>query len=207
MTAEKPDQFRLKCQRLLELALKGDRPALNDLFALIRPEMHGIIRGYITRALQPKMDASDVVQSTLQEAFVAFADFRGETIEQFWAWLSTIHRNNAKSEVIRFQTQRRDPGKEVPLDSSINASVTSDAGERLQTEEMLELRKTALHDLTEADQAIINLRVYQGLSYMQIAKLLGEKEMNLRKRYSRAFVRWEQRIQQLLKEGGGQAGE
>src|SRR5262249_47633969 len=54
--------------RLLEQARAGDQAALNELFARHRPRLRRMVELRLDRRLQPRIDASDVIQEAYVEA-------------------------------------------------------------------------------------------------------------------------------------------
>lgn len=81
--------------RLLADARSGDAKGRERLFEASRGYLGLVARAKIETWLQAKVDASDLVQQTLLEAFCDFDRFRGATEAEWLAWLRRILRNNA----------------------------------------------------------------------------------------------------------------
>src|SRR5262249_52568968 len=82
---------------LLERVTAGDRQALNELFARLRPYLHALVR----RTLGPGWkDASDVVQSSLRRINENLDDVLQDdpTVPHLLAWIKKIVRNRAIDE-------------------------------------------------------------------------------------------------------------
>lgn len=75
---------------LIHRARRGDERALGELLALYRNYLKLLARLQISRRLQQKMDASDIVQELLLQAHKAFGDFRGRSEAELLAWLRRI---------------------------------------------------------------------------------------------------------------------
>src|SRR5260370_10077918 len=81
--SQDPEQF-------LCLARAGSVPALGQLLELYRNYLSLLARLQIGRRLQGKVDASDLVQETFLRAHRDFAQFRGNTEEEFLSWLRQL---------------------------------------------------------------------------------------------------------------------
>lgn len=112
-------------------------------------------------------DALDLVQETLLKAFRGFASFtRGDNVK---AWLFTILRH---AYLDRCRQKRLDP---LPLDPAAGEGPPAgpSAG-RLPLHEVLsDELLAALRSLTPAHQMVLLLCDVEGLSYKQIAEVLG----------------------------------
>src|SRR5947209_2209169 len=99
-TAMSDDLDRHQLQPLLERVTAGDRTALNDLFARLRPYLHSLVR----KTLGPDWkDTSDIVQSSLRRINENFDDLLGDdpTVPHLLAWIKKIVRNRAIDETRR----------------------------------------------------------------------------------------------------------
>lgn len=184
--------------RSAQLGVPG---ALNQLLAELRPRLHSVGRRIVPPGLQAKIDASDVVQNTLKDAFEGFNSFRGATVHEFWAWICAIHRNNAKSMVTHFTTQRRDFTVEVPLQECPPIQTATNHPHEVTEADRREILRRAFQRLSSDDQAILNMKVVQAMDYRQISEILGGNETTLRKRYSRAMTRWNEKLEEMRENG------
>jgi RNA polymerase sigma-70 factor (ECF subfamily) len=64
---------------LLTRARNGDSAALDRLFEMCRNYVGLVARAHVESRLQAKVDASDLVQQTLLEAYRDFGRFHGAT--------------------------------------------------------------------------------------------------------------------------------
>ena len=68
-----------------------------------------------------KFDPADVAQQAMIQAVRDFKDFRGQTDAEFSAWLRQILAHVLAHEIRRYSgTQKRDLGREVSLDQTLN---------------------------------------------------------------------------------------
>ena len=96
-------------EQLLHRARVGDGPALGQLLELYRAYLVVLARVQISRRLQGKVDASDVVQEAFLGAYRDFPQFRGTSEKEFLSWLRQILASLLANLVRHYQgTQRRD---------------------------------------------------------------------------------------------------
>ena len=108
---------------LLSSARAGHMDALGQMLELYRNYLELLARLQISRRLRGKIDADDLVQETLLEAYAAFAQFRGTTEAELAGWLRKILTSNAVSLARRFfGTQRRDVRLERELADELEQS-------------------------------------------------------------------------------------
>src|SRR5437870_3760865 len=101
---------------LLTRARAGDDAARDQLFARCRDFLGLAARARIEAKLRAKVDASDLVQQTLLEAYRGFGRFQGATEAEWLAWLRRILDHNAADFVRRYRgTGKRQVGREVHL--------------------------------------------------------------------------------------------
>src|SRR5437588_5515174 len=103
-----PASEPLSVSGLLAQARQGDSRALDRLFAMCRNYVNIIARSQVEGWLRAKVDASDLVQQTLLEAYRDFGRFQGGTEAEWLAWLKRILSHNAADFVRRFhKTDKR----------------------------------------------------------------------------------------------------
>src|SRR5262245_62498978 len=91
MTGDKQPQLH----ELLAQARTGNRAALDELFALCRSYIHVQAEARAASWLQARVDASDLVQQSMLDAYRGFDRFQGATSQEWLAWLRRIVTNNA----------------------------------------------------------------------------------------------------------------
>jgi RNA polymerase sigma-70 factor, ECF subfamily len=123
---------------------------------------------------------ADLAADAMQEAFIRAFDALAtcEHPERFGAWFFRILRNQCHNH----RTRRRSG---VPLED-VDQAAPGAADDRLARAELRGQLEAALARLPEAQREALLLRHVQGLSYEEMAELLGERPDRLRMRVHRA---------------------
>src|SRR5262249_9943767 len=87
-----------------------------------RSYLHLLARMNLDARLRGKLDASDVVQQTLLQAYRALSQFRGQTEAELASWLRQILARNLEHAVRDFSRDKRDVGRERSLQAALDAS-------------------------------------------------------------------------------------
>lgn len=184
--------------QLIARAQDGDAASRDRLFALCRSYLVFIARSQIESSLRQKVDASDLVQETMLEAYRDFERFDGATEGQWRAWLRRILAHNAADFVRRFRgTAKRQARREVPLRSGRASSMEFGApepaaGGPTPSEEFVqldtELRLTAaLAELPPDYQEVVVLRNLQRLPFDEVAQQMGRSRPAVQMLWMRAI--------------------
>lgn len=157
---------------IVERVLRGDTEAFGVLVTRYRT-------AYGRYAVGLCGDA-DLAADAMQEAFIRAYDALAtcEHPERFGAWFFRILRNQCHNH----RTRRR---PSVPLDG-LDPAAPGGADDRLERAELRRQLEVALTRLPESQREAILLRHVEGLSYGEMAVLLGEPEDRLRMRVHRA---------------------
>ena len=131
-------------------------------------------------------EASDLVQKTLLTACIERDQFRGTTPRELAAWLKQILRHQAIDAYRRRRRLKRDVGREVSLDQTVDgsldraeswlAAVDSTPSHRASREEEVLRLADALAKLPDAQREAIVLHHLQGMKLAVIARQLGRSE-------------------------------
>jgi RNA polymerase sigma factor (sigma-70 family) len=135
-------------------------------------------------------DAEDIVQEAYLRAYKRFSTFTGQNGR---AWLLTIVRNCSYNLLKRNGTRSRDDA----FDEQIHTMYTTSACDpeaALLREERAELVRNALTDLPPEHREILILREMEGLSYSEIASMMGVPLGTVMSRLSRARDRLQQNL-------------
>src|SRR6478672_8877122 len=100
---------------LLAKARAGDVAARDELFARCRSYINLVARTQVESWMRTKVDASDLVQQTMLEAYRGFPQFDGGTEGEWLAWLRKILSHNTHDFIRRMRTEKRGGAKEIPL--------------------------------------------------------------------------------------------
>ena len=145
--------------------------------------LHLLARLQIGPGLRAKLDASDVVQQALLQAYAHRDQFRGRTEAEWLAWLRTILANTLNAAARRFGAEARDLGREQSLEADLEQSSSrmqvllaadqSTASERaVRGEEVLRLAR-ALACLPADQQRVVELHHLKGLPVADVADQMG----------------------------------
>ncbi|MBL8014643.1 MAG: RNA polymerase sigma factor [Candidatus Doudnabacteria bacterium] len=139
---------------------------------------------YAFSRLSNKSDAEDVVQETFARAFSRQAALAAATNVE--AWLIGIARNillesyRAKARLVTSLNEEDNGELNIP-DDSLEAEV------QVIESELLELIKKELKGLDVLTQEIVELRVWENLKFSEIAEIVGQSELLVKKRYYRGI--------------------
>jgi RNA polymerase sigma-70 factor, ECF subfamily len=144
----------------------GDRRAFDLLFSRHQRGLYYLC----LRISGGEAEAQDLCQRAFLRAFESLGSFRGES--SFKTWLYRIAVNLSKNFL-------RDAGRrgEVAMEIEPQASPSEkDALERVLAEEDRQQLQRVIGGLPEKQRATLQLRVYEDLSFAEIAKILGGTE-------------------------------
>jgi RNA polymerase sigma-70 factor (ECF subfamily) len=135
-------------------------------------------------------DADDIVQEAYMRAYEHFSTFTGGNGR---AWLLTIVRNCSYNLLRRNGTRNRDDAFDEQL-HTLRAASACDPEAALLREEKAELVRSALTDLPAEHREVLILREMEGLSYTEIATVIGVPLGTVMSRLSRARSRLQQNL-------------
>lgn len=161
----------------LSLAKEGDRDALERLFERYSDRVLGIVRIRMGARLRRHLDSRDIVQESLEEAFLAFDRFEIREDARFLQWLATIVEHRIANKAHYYEAQKRDEGRNVPLtagklEPARTRSQASPSSEIAQQEEQ-QLVVECIASLPERYRELITLRDYVGASWQDVAEATG----------------------------------
>ncbi|HXF25017.1 MAG TPA: RNA polymerase sigma factor [Gemmatimonadaceae bacterium] len=125
-------------------------------------------------------NVDEVVQDTFVRAFAAIDSFRGESA--FRTWLFTIARRLILD---RRRSERR--SRMVATVEEGDAVTTFDALDTMVADESMVRVRMAVDALSQKQKEVFMLRLEQGLSYKEIAELVGTTEGAARVHYHNAM--------------------
>ena len=182
-------------QELVEKAQQGDKKAFNLLVVRYQNRVAGLLTRYVSRD-----DIPDIVQESFIKAYRSLASFRGESA--FYTWLYRIAVNTAKNHLTALG--RRPPKEDILAEDA----ESYDAGTQLReadTPENLvlsnELKRVVfetIENLPKELKMAITLREIEGLSYEEIAEVMGCPVGTVRSRIFRAREAIDAKIQPLM---------
>src|SRR5262245_11088886 len=186
--------------QLLRQAKAGDGVALGNLLEQYRSYLGLLARLQITRRLQGKVDAADLVQETFLEAHQSFARFRGTTEKELVRWLRQILAANLVDLARRFLgSKRRDVCLERELGDGLDQSSRalerglvapgSSPSQQAARRERAVLLAEALARLPESYREVLVLHHLEGLSFPEVGRRLGRSLDSVKNVWTRALAR------------------
>jgi RNA polymerase sigma-70 factor (ECF subfamily) len=171
---------------------RGDRDAFRALFETYKDKVYSIALRFTG---QPSM-AMDLAQDTFVKLFSSIRDFRGDS--SFDTWIYRLVVNSCLD-------QRRRSWRLIPLAGEVLSTLRS-SGDSLcdvLREEITERVRSAVEKLPPDLRIAIVLRYTEGLSYDQMAEVLGCATGTVASRLNRAHKLLERRLAPLAKEKSG----
>jgi RNA polymerase sigma-70 factor (ECF subfamily) len=159
---------------LIERWRKGDQRAARELV-----ERHAQSLARFAASQGVRDDVEELVQDTFVRAFGAIESFRADS--SFRTWLFTIER--------RLLLDRRRGERRRKDDSEIeerDAATGFDALDSMVAEETARRIREAVAGLSPMQRDVFTLRLNEGLSYKEIAEVLGTTEGAARVHYHNA---------------------
>ena len=191
---------------LLAQIRAGERRAFERLFDRHRAYLLRVVAARLDAGASARVDPSDVVQEAQLEAYRRLPDYLAARPMPFRLWL----RKTAQERVLmarrqHIQARRRSATREVPLPERSSLLLArpflargSTPSQKLRRIELADRVRQAVARLPEADQEILLLRAYEGLSNQEAAYVLGLDPATASKRHGRAVLR----LHRLLVDGG-----
>jgi len=189
------EQAADKDKLLVARVQKGDKRAFDLLVMKYQYKVHAIVSRYI----KDFDEVNDVVQEAFIKAYRALAKFRGESA--FYTWLYRIAVNTAKNYLVA--RNRRPPASDVDAEEADYYEGSErlrdiDSPERLLYRDELEAAvDQAIKNLPEDLRTAVTLREFEGLSYEEIAEVMGCPVGTVRSRIFRAREAIDEKIRLL----------
>lgn len=204
-------------RELIVRARAGDSAATGALLERHREALRRLVAMRLDRAIQNRVDSSDVVQDALIEAGRRLPEYLNDPRLPFHLWLRQIARDRLIDAHRRHRSAaRRSVDREQPLASPSFAdqSALDLAGQLQDRRELtpaaaalrqeLALRfRAAIERLDEPDREIIEMRHGEQLSNQEVAQALGLSEPAAGMRYLRAVRRLRALLEEVPSTPGG----
>ncbi|MAZ88154.1 MAG: RNA polymerase sigma factor RpoE [Cellvibrionaceae bacterium] len=183
-------------QQLVERVQKGDKRAFDLLVLKYQHKMVSVVGRYINDS----HEVYDVVQEAFIKAYRALGNFRGDS--QFYTWLYRIAINTAKNYLV--SRGRRPPSTDVDVEDAefySGSDLLKDVDtpeNNLFRDELKAMVDLAIRELPEDLRTAVTLRELEGLSYEEIADVMGCPVGTVRSRIFRARDAIDKRIAPML---------
>jgi RNA polymerase sigma-70 factor (ECF subfamily) len=163
--------------QLVARAQAGDLSAFEDLVTKYQREIYGLA----CRMVSDPEEAKDLAQQTFLQAFIHLRSFRQEA--QFRTWIFRI----AINQCYNFLKSRKKYGDPVDYDEVVLVGEDDTPEEELISQDERRRVYAALKKLPPKQQAVLTLKVDQGLSYQEISEVLGGTPGAARVNYCQAL--------------------
>jgi RNA polymerase sigma-70 factor (ECF subfamily) len=183
-------------QDLVARVQKGDKKAFDILVLKYQNRLLKLIASY----LRDPDEVLDVAQEAFVKAYRALPKFRGDSA--FYTWLYRIAINTAKNYLVA--QGRRPPDVDVEASDAAQSDRTSELKDVASPEHLMlrdEIEKTvfdAIEQLPEDLRTAVTLRELEGLSYEEIADVMGCPIGTVRSRIFRAREAINEKLKPLL---------
>ena len=177
---------------LIAQAREGDSSAITRLVDCYRDYLLLVANQELDSELNAKLGASDVVQQSMVDLHQNLDQFRGQSRQEFLAWLRQILRNNMRKSQRHFATRKRSSRREVNIQeqSAVARGLVDDqltpSSEAIRRER-LQAAGHALGTLPADYQTVIELRNFQQLDFETIGQRMQRPSDAARKLWSRAI--------------------
>jgi RNA polymerase sigma-70 factor (ECF subfamily) len=163
---------KLNMHELAARLARGDEAAFAELYDACADRLHG----YVAARLGSREAAADVVQSAFLRAVKSRRQFR--SVENPVAYMFRVARNEALRAAKRRQYARR----ALPADELFPA-----AGRMQSEQDEAEVVTAALERLDAFDRELVELKIFAGLTFREIAEVAGMPQGTVATRYRRAL--------------------
>lgn len=163
--------------QLVAQAQDGNLPAFEELVKKYQREIYGLA----CRMVSDPEEAKDLAQQAFMQAFIHIRSFRQDA--QFRTWLFRI----AINQCYNFLKNRKKFGDPVNCDDVVLVGEEDSPEEELVTQDERRRVYAALEKLPPKQQAVLTLKVEQGLSYQEISEVLGGTPGAARVNYCQAL--------------------
>ena len=187
-------------QKLVQRAQRGDLRAF-DLLVL---KYQGRISALVSRYISEPGEVEDVTQEAFIKAFRALERFRGDSA--FYTWLYRIAVNAAKNHLVAKGRRPRSDAWIEEAEAFDEFGLSSDTGSPeavAMGDELVSVVDVAMQALPEELRAALTLRELEGLSYGDIAEVLGCPVGTVRSRIFRAREAIDERVRAQIGGGSG----
>ena len=187
-------------QKLVQRAQRGDLRAF-DLLVL---KYQGRISALVSRYISDPGEVEDVTQEAFIKAYRALERFRGDSA--FYTWLYRIAANAAKNHLVAKGRRPRSDASIEDAEAFDEFASSSDSGSPeaiAMGDELVGVVDAAMQALPEELRAALTLRELEGLSYDDIAEVLGCPVGTVRSRIFRAREAIDERVREQIGGGSG----
>jgi RNA polymerase sigma-70 factor (ECF subfamily) len=169
---------------------KGDKRAFDLLVLKYQYKLQAIVGRFI----RDTDEVADVTQEAFIKAYKALPKFRGDS--QFYTWLYRIAINTAKNYLVSKSRRPVNTDIDVAEQFANNDKLIDQASPEssMMTDELAAIIKNSLNALPEDLRTALTLREFEGMSYEDIAAVMGCPVGTVRSRIFRAREFLDERV-------------
>lgn len=188
-------------QQLVERAQRGDKRAFDLLVVKYQRKLARLLSQFIHDAAE----VEDVTQETFIKAYRSLSSFRGDSA--FYTWLYRIGINAAKNFLVAQKRRASTTTNGFDIEVAENFEEGSQLRElntpenELMSKQIAQTVHQALQALPEELRSAITLREIEGLSYEEIASIMGCPTGTVRSRIFRAREAIADKLQSVMEIG------
>ena len=156
-------------ERLLQLALKGDVEALNDLFGSLRELLYATAPD----GTDVRRSLSRFVQEALFDAFQNLGSIKNPSAPVFRAWLMKIFRrriSKQRREDRRLKRGAAQIGQRQPIEDLMDRMPSPETA--VETQELTTILAQLMQTLTRPQEQVVRLYYFEKISQSEIAAKL-----------------------------------
>jgi RNA polymerase sigma-70 factor (ECF subfamily) len=175
---------------LMMAYLHGDHAAFETLFGRLAPSVHG----FFLRAFGSRAVADDLLQTTFLKVHRARSQWNRE--KKLRPWLFSIAARVRLDELRRRYGLREDSGPEAVEQAAEAAQ--PDAGDPAVAADIRSRVSEAMARLPESQRVVVHLHRFEGMTFGEIAAVLGTTEGAVKLRAFRAYAELRASLEGLL---------
>lgn len=170
----------------------GDRRAFERLFGRVAPRVHS----FFVRSFSSTAVADDLLQITFLKLHRARNDYR--TGAPLRPWLFAIAARVRLDELRRRYRLPEDAGEEELVKAAEAQSGTTVELGGNSREEIAQAVQAAIARLPESQRVVVHLHRFEGMTFPEIAQVLGTTEGAVKLRAFRAYERLRKELADLM---------
>ena len=187
-------------KKLIRLSQKGDGEAFGQLVERYKTKVFHLAYGWA----QDRTVADDLAQEIFIKAYFSLPKFKSRS--EFGTWLYRVALNHIKDYLRKNKRKAREISLEWLGERDLVAQTASFREDLRAEEKRRALVQAAVQRLPEKHRTILTLRDIEGLSYDEIARILGLSPGTVDSRLFRARRKLREKLAPYLSREGGEYG-
>lgn len=186
-----PPESPLKTEFLLRGARSGQEAAWREIYERYRTMMLVTIGARMPGFLRRRFDAEDVLQNAFAKAYAGLDSFEYRGEGSFRRWLRQIVFHEFRN-LLRSQEAER---ASVPCDTrALPDGPRLEGGENAPSQILSEIESqekllAQMNRLSEDDQELLTMRIFEGMSWEEIGQVVGCSRALASQRFTRTIGR------------------